>query len=539
MSEFRDFREAPRDIRIDSTYARPPSNFYDYSHQRQSHVPPIPQPSYDTTFGDAEYMIVDTNEGQAWDWQADIPLHDPGSQKNPAMGMVRGLVSGLRRFSKVVSTTQEHLARNSIFHRDPQANRRTFPRYQPERQDSGSKYVEEFVSGLKRLPRMASKARLKVRKSRRQGTFDSSHNSSIMMLHRDRPSLPRLRVANPDAGTPDSPRPILSPTEIASLRDMISPIPSPHLIPLPPSPTISMDSDDEHVHVQESITPRSSPGNQSNARLEPTFSASLPRTRFALPLVSEDSDESEYMNVDSRLPIPIPDYHARRFSPPSPHYYPSSRPYVTVDPSRPPIPLPNPILDYARFSPRPSHSSSSNHSHATVDPLLALSPPPQSTFGQIRHFFRQVNRLPWVSSHVTVRYIPGSSSRGRSGPGRRYGMRAVTSWYGNHDPPRALATSLSFSSDQPVHHPSQPAIQNPIPTPISPMSRTDTPEVVDRPRSPRSWIAKEPNATLISPPSMSSQKFMTRYIEKDDDSRSHEQSRPASDNSVYEIFREI
>ncbi|KAH7908349.1 hypothetical protein BJ138DRAFT_371007 [Hygrophoropsis aurantiaca] len=246
-------------------------------------------------------------------------------------------------------------------------------------------FVGGFVSGLKRLPKVMSKGRLRERKATTTQNAANTFEPGFSALPRYR-SNPQLKSAPPV----HLPRVQHQHTESTDMPSVES---APEH-PLSPQRPIS-----HRISLHESASATGN-GNGNGNFNEDASSHSRPRERLPLSAVHEHFSERSVIHDDrsgGALGLDIP-----------PHsFHPSAEAIAS-----PILASPKPGSDFAKME----------------SPIRA---PSDTSLGsqllRMQQFVRELVELPWVASPVSVQYKPGDSRRAKLN--RRRDLKPSASWY--------------------------------------------------------------------------------------------------------------
>ncbi|KAH7929071.1 hypothetical protein BV22DRAFT_982266, partial [Leucogyrophana mollusca] len=183
MTDFMDFHQTPRDIHIDTSYAaRPSSDYPDYQ--------PEPRRRSQSRFRDVTWISTSQSQQPSSARTPQTPRYIPPPQPIPVPTPPADHPRTISRpptesdwlDAEYMTVTVE----DGLVHPEMGYG------FSEEKKSGAKTFVGGFVSGLKRLPKVMSKGRLRDRKNARQGT------AHTVDLDRDpsRSSLPRYQ-SNP------------------------------------------------------------------------------------------------------------------------------------------------------------------------------------------------------------------------------------------------------------------------------------------------------------------------------------------------------
>ncbi|KAH7919349.1 hypothetical protein BV22DRAFT_1099570, partial [Leucogyrophana mollusca] len=179
MTDFMDFHQTPRDIRIDTSYAaRPASDYPDYQ--------PEPRRQSQSRIRDVTWISTSQSQQPSTARTPQTPRWTPPP---PSISVPTPPADHPRTISRPPTESDWLDAEYMTFQEDGMVDPEMGYGFSEEKKGGARKFVGGFVSGLKRLPMVMSKGRLKDRKNPRQGT------THTVDLDRDpsKSSLPRYQ----------------------------------------------------------------------------------------------------------------------------------------------------------------------------------------------------------------------------------------------------------------------------------------------------------------------------------------------------------
>ncbi|KAH7910207.1 hypothetical protein BJ138DRAFT_1153468 [Hygrophoropsis aurantiaca] len=371
MTDYINFQDSPRDIRIDPNYApRSPSDYRDYQ--------PEPRRQSQTRIRDVTWISHQPSSAHTPQTPRWIPPPQPIPIPTPPADHVHNTISRPQTESDWLDEFMTVTAGGEIegerhmheFQEDGMVHPEMGYGFSEERKGESRNFVGGFVNGLRRLPKIMSKGRLRDRKNPRQ------HTTNTIDLDRD----PLPRYQSNDQLNFEQP---LSDVQYVEGMDM----PSVEIAPEHPvSPRIPMNG----------------PAN-GNGNTNPSTPGDMRRERLTLSAVHEHSYEQHDNNPGSSSSALRTPHHT---------FHPSAEAIRS-----PVLASPKPGSDFAKME----------------SPIRAPSDTSIGTqFVRVQRFVRELNELPWVSSRVAVEYKPGESSRAKYR--RQRDSKPSASWYNTrHD----------------------------------------------------------------------------------------------------------